>query len=225
VYLLPASRVRLRGRSGEPGRINALSPIVEGNNISLVLPLGVASCHMRPECNRRPRDQDVLLTKYGQVLGGNANVSTTSGSNQFHGSAFENFQNSYLNSRLQFPSTKPVVANQPVVNAKYQSTLRYLNKAAFTALPISSASGLPIRPGNISGAFVRREGYWNADLSIGRNFLHSREGELQLSLDAFHALNHTSFTSFSHDVLNANFGRFTNARGARVLQLHGRFTF
>ncbi len=117
------------------------------------------------------------------------------------------------------------VANQPVVTANYQSTLQYINKAAFTALPISSASGLPIRPGNISGAFVRGPGYWNADLSIGKNFSLFEKVKLQLRLDAFNALNHTNLTSFSQDVLNANFGRFTNTRGARVLQLNGRFTW
>src|SRR3954469_22241300 len=55
----------------------------------------------------------VLPAEYGQVLGGNVNIITTSGTNQFHGSAFENFQNSFLNSRLQFLSTIPnAVFNQ-----------------------------------------------------------------------------------------------------------------
>ncbi len=55
----------------------------------------------------------VLPAEYGQVLGGNVNIVTTSGTNQFHGSAFENFQNSFLNSRLQFLSTIPnAVFNQ-----------------------------------------------------------------------------------------------------------------
>jgi len=117
------------------------------------------------------------------------------------------------------------VANQPGVNVNYQSTLQYINKAAFTPVPISSASGLPIRPGNISGAFLRGPGFWNADLSIGKNFSIMEQLKLQLRLDAFNSLNHTNLTSFSQDVLNANFGRFTNTRGARVLQLNGRFTW
>ena len=117
------------------------------------------------------------------------------------------------------------VANQPGVNANYQSTLQYINKAAFTQVPISSASGLPVRPGNISGAFLRGPGFWNADLSIGKNFNIVERVKLQLRLDAFNAFNHTNLTSFSQDVLNANFGRFTNTRGARVLQLNGRFTW
>jgi hypothetical protein len=55
----------------------------------------------------------VLPAEYGQVLGGNVNIITRSGTNQFHGSAFENFQNSFLNSRLQFLSIKPnAVFNQ-----------------------------------------------------------------------------------------------------------------
>jgi len=117
------------------------------------------------------------------------------------------------------------VANQPAVNANYQSTLQYINKAAFTPVPISTASGLAIRPGNISGSFIRSPGFWNTDLSIGKNFNLLEKVKLQLRLDTFNSLNHTNLTSFSQDVLNANFGRFTNTRGARVLQLNGRFTW
>jgi len=117
------------------------------------------------------------------------------------------------------------VANQPLVNGNYHSTLQYINKAAFAAIPISSASGLTIRPGNITGAFLRSPGYWNADLSIGKNFTLTEKVKLQLRLDAFNSLNHTNLTSFSQDVLNSNFGRFTNTRGARVVQLNGRFSW
>ena len=55
----------------------------------------------------------ILPAEYGQALGGNVNIITKSGSNNWHGSAFENFQSDNLNSRLQFLKSKPnAVFNQ-----------------------------------------------------------------------------------------------------------------
>ena len=39
----------------------------------------------------------ILPAEYGYALGGQVNVITRSGTNQFHGSLFENFQNIDLN--------------------------------------------------------------------------------------------------------------------------------
>jgi hypothetical protein len=49
----------------------------------------------------------ILPAEYGQVLGGNVNIITKSGTNAWHGSAFEIFQAENLNARLQFLATKP----------------------------------------------------------------------------------------------------------------------
>src|SRR5439155_10891677 len=49
----------------------------------------------------------VLPAEYGGVLGGQINVLTRSGTNQFHGSVFENFQAENLNARDPFLATKP----------------------------------------------------------------------------------------------------------------------
>src|SRR3954468_1140172 len=55
----------------------------------------------------------ILPAEYGQVLGGNVNIITKSGTNAWHGSAFENFQAENLNARLQVVATKPTsVFNQ-----------------------------------------------------------------------------------------------------------------
>jgi outer membrane receptor protein involved in Fe transport len=55
----------------------------------------------------------ILPAEFGQVLGGNVNILTRSGTNAWHGGAFENFQSSSLNARLQFLSRKPTaVFNQ-----------------------------------------------------------------------------------------------------------------
>jgi hypothetical protein len=77
----------------------------------------------------------------------------------------------------------------------------------------------------MSNGEIRGPGYWNIDLSLGKNFTILEKLQLQLRLDAFNSLNHTSLTSFSNDLTSSSFGRFTNTTGARVLQLNGRITW
>lgn len=48
----------------------------------------------------------VIPAEYGHALGGNINVITRSGTNAFHGSAFENHQNESLNARNRFADSK-----------------------------------------------------------------------------------------------------------------------
>ncbi len=121
--------------------------------------------------------------------------------------------------------SRPDIAGSPI-NPDYQSTLQYLNKAAFVKVPISAASGLPIRPGNLGRGAVRGPGFWNVDLSVGKNFKITETVRLQIRMDAFNAFNHTSLSGFaSTDVNSGSFGRFTNTRGARVAQLNARLSF
>jgi hypothetical protein len=49
----------------------------------------------------------VLPAEYGGVLGGQVNVLTRSGTNNWHGSLFENYQGATLNARDPFLATKP----------------------------------------------------------------------------------------------------------------------
>jgi len=49
----------------------------------------------------------VIPAEYTRSMGGNINIISRSGTNQFHGSLFENFRAENLNARLQFLSTKP----------------------------------------------------------------------------------------------------------------------
>jgi outer membrane receptor protein involved in Fe transport len=121
-------------------------------------------------------------------------------------------------------TSRPDIIGSPVTN-NYTQTLQYLNKAAFVQVPISQASGLPIRPGTLGRGVVRGPGFWNLDLSVGKNFRVTERAQFQIRMDAFNALNHTNLSSFSGDVLNSSFGRFTNTRGARVAQLNARFSF
>jgi hypothetical protein len=55
----------------------------------------------------------VVAAEYAHQLSGNVNIVSRSGTNQWHGSLFENFQSDNLNARNQFLTTKPpLVFNQ-----------------------------------------------------------------------------------------------------------------
>ena len=55
----------------------------------------------------------VIAAEYGQALSGNVNIITKSGTNEYHASAFENFQSQRLNARNQFlPNKPPLTFNQ-----------------------------------------------------------------------------------------------------------------
>src|SRR6266849_1867240 len=55
----------------------------------------------------------VVPAEYGDALGGHVNIITKSGTNQWHGSLFENFQSQRLNARNQLLSSKaPLTFNE-----------------------------------------------------------------------------------------------------------------
>jgi outer membrane receptor for ferrienterochelin and colicin len=51
----------------------------------------------------------VIAAGYGHQLSGNVNLISRSGTNQWHGSLFENFQADNLNARLQNLTVKPAL--------------------------------------------------------------------------------------------------------------------
>ena len=122
-------------------------------------------------------------------------------------------------------TTRPDYVGGPAVLSDYRKTLQYLNRAAFAAVPVNPVSGRTIRPGNIGSGAVRNAGRWNVDASIGKNFRITEAVKLNFRLDGFNFFNHTNLSGFSADFNNARFGKFTSARGARVLQLAARLSW
>jgi outer membrane receptor protein involved in Fe transport len=123
------------------------------------------------------------------------------------------------------PAQRADYVGGPAVLADYQDTLQYLNPAAFGRIPVSKASGAPIRSGNISPGLFREPGMWNLDFSIAKNFAIREQARLQIRTDMFNALNHTNLSGLRTSVNDPLFGRLLSTRGARVIQLNARITF
>lgn len=106
-----------------------------------------------------------------------------------------------------------------------RSNLVYLNRDAFREVPVVAASGASQRPGTLGRNALRLPGFWNLDLGLAKSISLPGRTRLQLRGDFLNALNRTEFSSVDSNIRSANFGRFTATRGARVVQLSGRFTF
>jgi hypothetical protein len=94
------------------------------------------------------------------------------------------------------------------VLADYQHTLQYLNPAAFLKIPVVSASGAPVRPGNFGPGAVRSPGLWNL-----------------IRADMFNALNHTNLSGLRTSINDPFFGQLLSTLGARVVQFNARLSF
>ncbi len=119
------------------------------------------------------------------------------------------------------------VGSGPVILDNYEDTLQYLNPTAFGLIPVSSASGAPIRPGNVGRGFVRAPGMWNLDFSFAKSTpvpLHET-ARLQLRADMFNALNHTNLSGLRTSRNDRFFGQLLSTRGARVIQVGVTLTF
>ncbi len=106
-----------------------------------------------------------------------------------------------------------------------RGNLFFLNRSAFQEVPIITASGAPVRPGNLGRNAMRLPCFWNVDFGMAKNFAFTERMRLQLRGDFLNAFNHTVFSSVDTNIRSANFGKFTGTRGARVIQLNARFTF
>ena len=116
------------------------------------------------------------------------------------------------------------IGGNPVLS-DYSKTLRYLNRDAFGRVPVSTVSGLPVRPGNVGVGAVRGPGLWNIDLGIGKEFPIVERVRLRVRADMFNALNHTNLSGLVTEVTNASFGVLRSTRGSRVIQLNARLNW
>src|SRR5581483_11910007 len=93
----------------------------------------------------------------------------------------------------------PILSNR-------NGTLQYLNPAAFIQVPIATASGEQVRPGNLGRYAIRLPGVLNLDLSAAKSFAVTERIALQLRGDAFNSINHTNLGGLSTNISSSNFG-------------------
>ncbi|MBM3736250.1 MAG: TonB-dependent receptor [Acidobacteria bacterium] len=101
----------------------------------------------------------------------------------------------------------------------------YLNRAAFTAVPLNPATRIAVRAGNVANGYLRNPLTWNVDFALSKNFKIGERMNLQLRADMFNALNHVNYGGPTTDVTSATFGEINGAGGMRVVQFNGRFTW
>jgi len=129
------------------------------------------------------------------------------------------------NGRSSYPNSRPdYIGGIDPVYSNFQSTLQYLNPAAFVGVPLSSASGASVLPGNLGRNAIRLPGTENVDLSVAKNIAIREHVRFQLRGDAFNAFNHTNLTGLVTDISKSNFGRLTSAT-PRNIQIGARVSF
>ena len=107
----------------------------------------------------------------------------------------------------------------------------YLNRAAVVAVPVSSVTNAPLRPGTYMLDMARGPGRLDNNLTVAKSFGVGGGNRLQVRADFFNVLNKENFQNPELRINNANFVRITSATptgattGARVLQFGARFTF
>ena len=109
-----------------------------------------------------------------------------------------------------------------------QNDARAFNANAFVnaTLPPGGTLGANFRRGT-SGVnqFRAKNGVNNFDFIMSKNTKFSETTNLELRFEAFNFFNHTQFTTLNTSLTSASFGKFTDARESRVIQLGARFQF
>ena len=141
----------------------------------------------------------IIPAEYGQVVGGNVNLITKSGTNNWHGTLFENFQAEDLNARNQFLAGKvPVTFNQ-----------------------FGASVGGPIRRDRIF-IFGAYEGYREAAFQLVNGNVPTQKlrTEMIQAVPAFrHALEQMPLPNEPH-APNADVGFYSSAGAARTHDNH-----
>ncbi len=129
------------------------------------------------------------------------------------------------NGNSSYPADRPDPnTGVAAIMSGYQSSLQYLNPAAFTAIPIVSASGAQQSPGTLGRDAFFAPGMWNLDTSLAKSLNFTERVHFQIRVDTFDTLNHTNLTGLVTDIKSGSFGQLTSAT-ARTIQVGGRLSF
>jgi len=92
-------------------------------------------------------------------------------------------------------------------------------------VPQSSASGMPIRPGNVGKNSLSAPGAWNFDLSIAKGVRIVERVGLQVRAEMFNAFNHPNLGGPERELTRTTFGGILGVSGPRSFQMSLKLTF
>ncbi len=107
----------------------------------------------------------------------------------------------------------------------WRDTLQYLDRSAYTAIPISPASGATIRPGNQNSSQVRGPGRRRVDMTLAKTFSLRGRTQLQVRFESFNVFNWLQFNNPQTNINSAIFGQITTVASTRTGQIGLRMTF
>jgi hypothetical protein len=103
---------------------------------------------------------------------------------------------------------------------------RLFNANAFRIATVTGSLATGFRRGTAGvNQFRAKNGVNNFDFILSKNTKFSERTNLELRFEAFNFFNHTQFTTLNTTLTSGSFGKFTDARESRVIQLGARFQF
>jgi len=107
----------------------------------------------------------------------------------------------------------------------WRDTMQYLDRSAYTLVPISPATGATVRPGNQNSAQVQGPGRRRVDLTIAKAFHLAGQARLQVRFESFNVFNWRLYNNPNTIVTSPTFGLITGVQSTRTGQVGLRLTF
>jgi hypothetical protein len=189
---------------------------------------------LNPEADRAPVDNDV---RHRLTFSGILELPTVEGGKGLLNGIVGNWQLSSIFT-LQTGTALSIAQASGIPNSRadliagvnpimpnWQTTMVYLNPAAFAKVPVSSVTQDTLRPGTYIPGMVRGPGSHILNLTLAKNFPIGTRNKLQVRIDAFNALNTKNLNNPETRITTATFSTITSAAPARTAQVGARFTF
>jgi hypothetical protein len=107
----------------------------------------------------------------------------------------------------------------------WRDTLQYLDRSAYTPVPISPVTRATVRPGNQNSSQVRGPGRRRVDMTIAKAFTLRGNARLQVRFESFNVFNWRQYNNPNLAITNPNFGRILGVQSTRTGQVGLRLTF
>ncbi len=104
-------------------------------------------------------------------------------------------------------------------------SVQYINRSAFTLVPVDARTRIAVRPGNVAVGSMRNPATWGMDFALSKNIKAGERMNLQIRADMFNLLNHVNYGGPSSGIDGATFGEINGAGGMRVVQLNARLVW